>query len=177
MMKQTKEEKRLLEALKKAPKQEQEQYIQMVRKQGNVATLPDLLLLAADAHFQAIQKPVLQLVADLKSQEAVPMLMETLHQPAIAPIKKAYVEALWQNGLDFSDYLSDFVDIIIEGSYPLAIEAFSVLDGTDAVFDSELVKQQVDKLKTAITEEPGEKKLFLKSVIDMLESHTGALGR
>lgn len=169
MIAKSKEDKRFLKNLQEADESRAQKILQEIRQQGSVALLPELIDLMANTHYKSVQENIQKILNDVKRTDAVPILMQAIHNPKYQRIRKSLLTACWQNGLNYSNYIGDFVDISIEEPFEIAFEAFTVAENQEAKYEPELVEREVDKLKSAIVEANSQKRILLKYMIDYLE--------
>lgn len=99
-----------------------------IRNSGSIKLLPDLLKLINKNTNSEVRNGVLKLLSEIKSQEAVPLIAESLHQDDFEDYLPAIIAACWQSGLDFSKHLRVFAGIFIRGDYMSALESFTVIE-------------------------------------------------
>jgi hypothetical protein len=99
-----------------------------IRNSGSVNLLPDLLNMVNKNTPQQVRNEIVKFISDTKSQEAAPILAESLHKSDFGDYLPALVAACWQSGLDFSKHLRVFAGIFIRGDYISALEAFTVIE-------------------------------------------------
>lgn len=171
MRTKSKEDKQILQTLNNASEGQAIELLNKVRQQGSVSLLPDLIDLMAHTQYDSIHDAIQKILNDVKRTEAVPVIMQAIQNPEYKKERKYLIGACWQNGLNYSDYIGDFVDITINEPFELAFEAFTVVENQDAYYEAALVAEHVDKLKTALLKADEQKKMVLKFMIDYLEHH------
>jgi hypothetical protein len=77
---------------------------------------------------QNIRSEIMNLLGEIKSQEAVPVIVSSLESIDFGDFLPGFVAACWQSGLDFSQHLPVFVKLFVHSDYVTAIEAFTVLE-------------------------------------------------
>jgi len=172
MLTKTKEDKQLLAGLAKANEQQANELLQQVRQQGSVALMPELIDLMMQTEYPSVKDAIQKILNDVKRMDAVPVLMQALQNPKYKTLRKSLLTACWQNGLDYSDYIGDFVALAIEEPFDIAFEAFTVVENLEAHYERNLVADKVDALKTAIMHADEQKKMLLKFMVDYLNNHS-----
>jgi hypothetical protein len=99
-----------------------------IRNSGSVNILPALFTLINNKSSMAVRSEILQLVGDLKSKEAVPIIVETIEKNDFHEYLPAFIAACWQSGLDFSHHMLAFARLFIHSDYITSLEAFTVLE-------------------------------------------------
>jgi len=99
-----------------------------IRNAGSVKILPVLFSLIHKKTDPDVRNEILQLVSEIKSPDAVPIIAESLDKMDFGDYLPAFVAACWQSGLDFSRHLRVFANLFIQADYRTAIEAFTVIE-------------------------------------------------
>jgi hypothetical protein len=142
---------------------------EQIREEGNTAVLPYLFDLLASSLGEGIKKEIYKLLCELKQTGAVPILIEAITNEKYAGIQEQLIRICWENGLDYSPYLSTFVDIVINGNFINAFEAFTVIENMEGTFDNEMLKGLIAKLETSIDTSPIENRIFITDIIKMFK--------
>ena len=99
-----------------------------IRNSGSVNMLPHLFnLINRDTPLE-IRAEVLKLLSEIKTAEAVPVIVESLKKRDFGEYLPAVVAACWQSGLDFSKHLRIFAELFIHGDYITSLESFTLLE-------------------------------------------------
>jgi hypothetical protein len=99
-----------------------------IRNSGSVKLMPDLLAMVNKNTDQQVRNEILKFLTEMKSEEAAPIIAESLHSNDYGDYLPALVAACWQSGLDFSKHLRIFAGIFIRGDYMAALESFTVIE-------------------------------------------------
>jgi hypothetical protein len=99
-----------------------------IRNSGSVKIFPVLFNMVNKNTDPQIRIEILKLVSEIKSQEAVPIIAESLHNNDFGDYLPAFVAACWQSGLDFSKHLCVFAGLFIRADYISALEAYTVIE-------------------------------------------------
>ena len=110
--------------------------INSIRKSANIEYMPELFKLLKTTNEDAIKNMVFNLICDVKTDSAVNFYIDALENNSDNEIKKMLVSACWQSGIDFYDYLNVFIDIVLNDSLDIAIEAFTVIENNKNCFDT-----------------------------------------
>lgn len=144
--------------------------IEELRVSGKVTDIPVLAELLHLSQNQEIKSKITDLFASLKESEAVPLIVEAIKNRKYAPELKELVACCWGNGLNYSKYLSLFVELLIENDFLVAFEAYTVIVNMTALIDQAKIDLEIDRLEQAIHAATDEKKELLREVIDFLPS-------
>lgn len=101
----------------------------------------------------------------LKEEKSQDFLIQSASKMKTAEVKAKILSACWETGLDFSNQLPFFIDIIIDNDYLCALEAYTVIENNETRFDPEHIKESIKKLET----QP-EEKSFVSDTILLLQS-------
>ena len=115
---------------------------------GDVSCLPDIFELLKSNPATEVKKQITSLLSQLKPQEAVPVLVEAIKNHK--EIRKDLISACWSNGLDYREYVSDFIDWTIESDFETKFEAYSVVTNMECGIPIEICDAQITKLESGI---------------------------
>lgn len=160
----------VLKGLKSSDSQKVIETIGELRESGNVAYIPLLLDLLISTPDTEIRKKIRELFSNLKDSDAIPIIISAIQDPKYAPELKGLVSSCWENGLDYTAYLSMFVDLLIEKDLEVAFEAYTVIMNTENKIDQSIIDIQIEKLEKALISVPELKRQLLLDVIDFLPS-------
>jgi hypothetical protein len=130
--------------------------IKEIRHHGNIRILPHLFGIMKPSTHEAIRESILMLIGELKTQDAVPVIVSILEKADRGGDFTRLVAACWQSGLDFSGHIPVFIRIFVDGEYQTAIEAFSVIEESIMNADATTQKnclQLLEKSSARISEE------------------------
>lgn len=102
--------------------------IAYIHEYGSIKMLPLLFDLLAQTTNDTIKKEVIDCLSDTKDTNAVSLFVQTLRDENYSSIQKEVLTAMWQANLDFSQYISDFIDIVANADFDTAIEAFTLTE-------------------------------------------------
>ena len=84
--------------------------IKKISESGNSAYLVPLLDLLSKTSSEDVKKRLKLLLAELKHTDAIPVIIDAIQDEKYKKIQKELVSSCWENGLDFSNHISIFVD-------------------------------------------------------------------
>jgi hypothetical protein len=117
-----------------------------------------------------IKAKIAGIFANLKDKDSVPLLIEAIQNQKYAPELKLLVSGCWENGLNYTNYLSLFVDLLIRQDFPVAFEAYTVITNMETTIDQAKIDTEIEKLDQAMHTTTDEKKALMLDVIDFLPS-------
>lgn len=139
--------------------------INRIKERGNKLYLPMLFELLASQPETDVEKEIEQLLSTVKSKETVPFFVEALENEKFKSIQKTLLTACWQNGLDFSNYLPVFVEIVISETWETAFEAFTVIENMEYLPDPQMVDQVTDRIHHALKTATEQNQYFLQEIL------------
>lgn len=143
--------------------------IDRIKVRGNKFYLPMLFELLASQPEADVEKEIEQLLSTVKSKESVPFFVEALENEKFKSIQKALLTACWQNGLDFSNYLPVFVEIVITETWETAFEAFTVIENMEYLPEPQMVDRVTNRIHHALKTATGQNQYFLQEILVKLQ--------
>ena len=145
------------------------QAIQQIKAKGNKHYLPVLFELLTSNPGVEIEEEVLKLLASVKGNDSAPAFVEAIRNPRFDSKKMEIVSTCWQNGLDFSNYLDDFVELVISETWEIAFEAFTVIENFEHFLPGDKLNPVIQKINRALPTVHESKLYFLKEIIKFIE--------
>ncbi|HYW94233.1 MAG TPA: hypothetical protein VE870_01450 [Bacteroidales bacterium] len=102
--------------------------IKTLRHTGNREVLPEVIDLASAGISDDVTDTCISLLNDLKDKQSAAVITEAIRQNRNRENLNRIVAACWQNGLDYSQEIDLFIDLVIEEDFATAIEAFTVIE-------------------------------------------------
>lgn len=144
--------------------------LEELRVLGKTSDIPVLLELLRISTNPEVKSKITSLFAELKDSDGIPLIIEAIQDQKYAPELKHLVSCCWENGLDYSRYLSVFVDLLIEGDFIVAFEAYTVITNMEKTIDQSIIDIEIEKLDKVLNTTSAEKKTLMLDVIDFLPS-------
>jgi hypothetical protein len=166
----TDDQNRLLKELIQADPEKVIEALDDLRESGKVADIPVLIELMNQTQNREIKSKIAGLFGNLKEKEAVPLMIEAIGNAKYSMILKELVSSCWENGLDFSKYLSLFVDLLIHDDLTISFEAYTVIMNNEHRIDPEIIDLEIDCLEKALPAISEQKRPLILDVIDFLPS-------
>lgn len=142
--------------------------LEELRLSGKVTDFPVLIELLHLTRNADIKSKIIDLFANLKESDTIPLIVEAIRNQKYAPELKDLVACCWENGLDYSNYISLFVDLLIESDFNVAFEAYTVIMNNEHRIGQSIIDHQVERLKSALTTTSDIKRPLLLDVLDFL---------
>jgi len=162
--------KNILEGLQSADSLKVIETLEELRVSGKVSDIPFLTELLHLTSNPEIKSKITGLFANLKESDAIPLIVEAIQNQKYAPELKELVASCWENGLDYSNYLTLFVDLLIDSEFLVAFEAYTVIVNMTAKIDQVKIDAEIDRLEEAMKTASDQKKALILDVIDFLPS-------
>jgi len=160
----------ILRGLKSGDSQKVIETIAELRESGNVAYIPLLLDMVSSSQNPEIRKKISELFSNLKDSDAIPLIISAIQSQKYEMELKRLVSSCWENGMDYSQYISLFVDLLIEKDMEVAFEAYTVIMNTENKVDQAIIDLEIERLEKALVSVSDLKRQLLLDVIDFLPS-------
>ena len=162
--------KNILDGLKSADSLKVIETLEELRVSGKVNDVPFLIEMLHLSESPEIKSKITDLFANLKESDAIPLVVEAIQNQKYAPELKELVASCWENGLDYSNYLTLFVDLLIDSEFLIAFEAYTVIVNMTAKIDQAKIDIEIDRLEQVLKTTTDQKKALILDVIDFLPS-------
>jgi len=166
-------EKELIRLLQSGNESQNLSAIVEIKESGKPAILPVLIELANSTGHDSVRNEIFGLLGQLKSNESVSFLVEAIRDDKFLPIRKKLVETCWQNGLDYSSFLSDFIGLVINGTDEISFEAFTVIDNLEYLPSEEIINNLVVRLESELPGVGETRRYFLQETIKIITQKSG----
>jgi len=114
-----------------------------ITEKGYPEIATDLIKLYSETPSSLVKETTIYILNNLKNKNSVIHFVKGLIQVQNKDARIDLISACWQNGLNYSDHLDYFIDIIATESIHHAIEAFTVIECNF----SQLNNKQMNKFK------------------------------
>ncbi len=141
-----------------------------VKKNGRVVIIPLIVQLLDNDKDDAVKKEVLNILGQIKMEEAVPYIVAELKQDE-DNYRADLIMTCWQSGLDFSSHIENFIEAFVYGDFQTAIESFSVIEEWIHNASEEQVQNSRQLLIDNLKQVSEERKAFHLELIKLVESH------
>lgn len=164
------ENKNLLKGLELSDSLRIIETLEELRVSGKVSDIPILIEMLHLSQDPEIKSRISSLFGNLKESDAIPLIIEAIQNQKYAPELKELVSSCWENGLNYSKYLSLFIDLLIENDLEVAFEAYTVIINNEHKIDQAIIDQEVERLEKALPGVSEMKRQLMLDVIDFLPS-------
>jgi hypothetical protein len=144
------------------------QAIEKISIDGNSLYLPLLFDLLNTFPEHEIELEITNLLGTVKDKQSVNSFMRAIENEKYKRIRKTLISACWQNGLDFSNFIPVFVDIIIHDEWEVAFESFTVIDNLEYLPSPEIVSISRQKIEAALPSAASQVNYFLTRIMEKL---------
>ncbi len=143
--------------------------LQQVRNAGSKVLIPELVALLRNSRGSEVKTHVLTILNNLKYQSSAGELVKAIRNEQDPEVVALLVAACWKNGLDYSDYIDDFVDIFMRYDYTTALDALTVIENATRELQSAATGERIQKLKARLDESEENKKRLTMELIHTLQ--------
>lgn len=145
--------------------------IKDIRNNGRTTVLPEIFNLLQETEDNEVLGACTELINDLKKEDAVPYLVSAIKDKTLKDIRHHIVSSCWQNGLNYSDHLDLFIDLVIKDDYLVAIEAFTLIENHLMYLDEQRIDYIQEKLSNALNRSTSEKKDLISELLDVIKNY------
>ena len=121
--------------------------LKILRNEGTINSVENIIRLLSKTKNDLVKNEILNFLRDIKTQEAASIIVTAIKNPEYDNILDTLVSSCWQSRLEFSDYLEDFIDVVIHKEYIVAYEAFTVVEYNISNVTKEKIESLILKLK------------------------------
>lgn len=164
------DKKQILESLQSNQTSQVLQALEELAKEGDASFLPAIFQTLNNTTDQQVDDAITSLLMQIKHQDAVPYLIEALQDDGLIDIRENLISACWENGLDYKEYLSVFVDLLISGSFMEAFDVVTVITSMSGSIAVEKCQKEVEKIQQAMSKKTEEEIGFLEEAIEHIQA-------
>lgn len=146
------------------------QALNEISEQGNSAYIPSLVDILRTNQENEIGDKTYKILSEIKHTDAVPALVKAIEESKNDPVQEALIRVCWENGLDFTNYFSTFIDLLINGEYMVAFEAYTVIDSSEGKISKTSLDEYLNTLKEAISNVAEDRQTLIHHTIQFLPS-------
>ena len=138
--------------------------LEKISETGNRFYLPLLFDLLNTMPEHDVEVEIIKLIGSVKNKESVNTFMRAVEDEKYKPIRQKLIAACWQNGLDFSNFIPVFIEIVINDDWETAFEAFTLIDNLEYLPGEEIINIARLKIKEAFPAANEQKRYFLTEI-------------
>lgn len=160
--------KQLIAQLKTGNPETIDQTIEEIGETGDSSFIVLLTAFLHQTDEPELKNKILKLLGELKHSDAVDQLIHVIQDPIYKNEQSALVACCWENGLNYSQYLPFFADLVIEEEFETAFEAFTVIENMYGKIDKSVEIQILDKINLALATANEQKNYLLKGLLKII---------
>src|SRR5690554_1581375 len=103
-----------------------------------------------------IQNSIAKILRELKTESAVPELIEALEDPEFDEIRALILSAFWHSGIYPVNDLNILVRHAIRGDYFVTLEAITVIENIETAMDLEMIQDAIFDVDEFLEDHPDE---------------------
>lgn len=107
--------------------------IEKIKQEGDLTIVPALFDLLASGNNHRTTTEIVNLLADIKNSGFGPLLIQRIKNTRQPAVKSVLLRICWESSLDFSAYAGDFMKILQEDDFIVALEAATALENMDHI--------------------------------------------
>ncbi len=164
------ENKKILELLKSDKKKDILSAFEKIQIKGNYTYLPYIFDIYKNFKEEEIKNYIFNMLCNINNNENTKYIIDYIKKENYKSIKKDLLTICWNSRLDFSPYLSVFVDLFINEDFEIAFDAFTVIENIEHKYDKEIIDKEIIKLKDCLEIISQDKKELLVELVKILEA-------
>lgn len=139
--------KQLLEDLKTGNELKITAALKALQINGDASILSSLAdLLMTDLSGKNKQE-TLGFLSSLNDSSGIDGMIELIKEPKYLPIRQELLSTIWNNKLDYSYYLPEFVEIAADGNFMEALECLTIIENLEGPFEERHILESQLHLK------------------------------
>ena len=159
----------LASELKDSDDAEFEEEINSIREKGDIQMIPDLVEFIKDEDIDTLRRhKIAELLGDITTTYAREILIESIDSLRGKPALAILISSLWQSRLDFTPWLSTFVEIMFDDELYSAIEAITLIENSVEKLDENQKNELRNSIRDRLIACKDEMRKFL--ILDMLNN-------
>lgn len=145
--------------------------LEYLSEKGSSEYIPYLADVLQASKDDDIRTKIIMMLSNIKQKDAANELVLLLQNKQYQEEWKTIAQCCWSNGLDYTPYLSVFVDLVINEPFETALEAFTVIENMDGFLSSDEKTECLHKIQSAINKgKPSEQQsYFLNEMIPIID--------
>ena len=143
--------------------------LQEVKNSGSPAVIPELVSLLRNTQLKEIRDHVVSILNHLKNQSSAEELVRQIRQESQQDVMAWLVSACWKNGLNYSDYIDDFIEVFVRSDYITALDALTVIENATENHERGATVARINRLKEHIDQVDGDKRELILELIRVLD--------
>ncbi|WP_251622442.1 hypothetical protein [Odoribacter lunatus] len=133
-----------------------------IKNEGDLSIIPSLLDYLSSINDHHDITTIVNLLADIKDNGFISLLMNRIKNTQQPACKSLFLRICWESSLDFSDYAEEFVKILKDDDFIVALEAATILENLNHI-NQEKKTQLLKEIKTIDTTD--EKQFLVDNIL------------
>jgi hypothetical protein len=161
------------EAIKKIETKDTEQVLEGIkglRESGKPSAVEVVVDVLREFSDEKVQKECACFLNDIKDPQAAGLIVAAMKNPQNKGVLHYIVSSAWQNDLDYSIYLSDFVKVLLFADYLSAFEAFTVIENHLEKTNPETMRLIFNEINQQMDGVQNEKLPMIEGLLSVLKS-------
>ncbi len=104
-----------------------------IKNEGDLTIIPKLFDLLTASKEHRTTTGIINLLADIKNSGFVPLLIERIKTSSHPANKSVLLRICWESSLDFSAYAEEFINILKNDDFIVALEAATALENMEHI--------------------------------------------
>jgi phenylpyruvate tautomerase PptA (4-oxalocrotonate tautomerase family) len=142
--------------------------LEEIKYSGSSKLLPFLIELLHVTNNETVKKQAYKILSELKHSDSVPIIIEAIQNEKYIQKQEMLIRSCWENGLDFTHYISVFVELVVHGNYMIAFEAFTVIENLEGHISDEEAKKMLSILENGLSGALKERKVLIQDLIQFI---------
>jgi len=142
--------------------------LEEIKFSGSSKLLPFLIELLHSTNDDEVKSMTYKILSELKQSDSIPVIMEAIQNEKYFNEQEMLIRSCWENGLDFTPYLSVFADLVVHGNYMTAFEAFTVIENLDGHISNTEAENLLSKLQLGLDGAINERKVLIAELIQFI---------
>lgn len=153
--------------------------IKLLESAGNPNVLTPMCEVYMETESLKVKNKILEFLNKLIDTDSIKVMVEIIRDEKFLPVRRDLLSTVWQNKMDFSDYLADFVAIASEGNFFEAFECWTIIENLEGPFQEAQVLESQLYLKEFLETEMGkseQKDQIISDIAVLLKDFDRAIG-
>ena len=143
-----------------------------LQKHGDDTLIHPLLQAYINVENESLKKEIHGILCSLKISLAEEQLVEALSMEEFNTIQGEILSFIWNSGFEPIDHIHTISKVAINGDYMTALEALTLAENIEGVFQEELVLESTVEIRNHLNDHPkDEKNSLLISLLGVLDSY------
>ena len=115
-----------------------------------------------------VKSEISKFLNDIKDNVIAGEVVEAIDEAGSEETRQALISSCWQSGIDYSAYITSFIEYSLKGNYMIALECYSVIEQTAPLVEDNIRILCIEKIRSSMESQPPEKIKLLEETIRAL---------